>query len=386
LPHVEHLYVHVPFCARRCTYCDFSIAVRPVVPVAEYLDGLTRELEQAGRPASPRTVYLGGGTPSKLGGDGITRLAQMLGAPAGLEEFTIEANPEDVTPGAVRAWVAAGVNRLSLGSQSFDEGVLAWMHRTHDAAAIGRAVRAAREGGVGNLSLDLIFSLPESLGRDWRRDLDLTVAQEPDHISLYGLTVEPGTPLARQIQRGETATTPDSRYAEEYLAAHEVLASAGYAFYEVSNAARPGREAVHNRAYWRRVPYLGVGPSAHSFDGTTRWWNEPAYAKWVELLAAGSSPVAEREELGPDQVRMEELYLGLRTTDGIALWQDSPARLLQAAEQWVRAGWAQIVAAEGLGDLATGRLGDFPSGDLATGRLILTPSGWLRLDELVATL
>lgn len=373
VPGFEHLYVHVPFCARRCTYCDFSIAVRPVVPVAEYLDGLTRELAQTGRPASPRTLYLGGGTPSKLGGAGIARLAEIVGVPAGLEEFTIEANPEDVTPGAVRDWVAAGVNRLSLGSQSFDATVLAWMHRTHDVAAIARAVQVAREGGVGNLSLDLIFALPESLGRDWRADLDRTIALEPDHVSLYGLSVEPGTPLVRQVHRGETLPPPDTRYAAEYLEAHEVLRAAGYGFYEVSNAARPGREAIHNRAYWRRVPYLGIGPSAHSFDGTARWWNEPAYAKWLELLAAGSSSIAEREVLGVDEVRLEELYLGLRTTDGIALWQDSPARLLQAAEQWVRAGWAQIVAAG-------------PLGDLATRRLVLTPSGWLRLDELVSTI
>ncbi len=374
---VEHLYIHVPFCARRCTYCDFSIAVRAITPVTEYAEALARELAGAERAGPLRTLYLGGGTPSRLGGEGIARVAALAGAGQGLDEFTIEANPEDVTPEVARAWVRAGVNRLSLGSQSFDDRVLAWMHRTHDAAAIGRAVRVARDAGIANLSLDLIFSLPESLGRDWNADLARTVALEPDHISLYGLTVEAGTPLAKQILRGQSAAAPDTRYADEYLRAHEVLGAAGYAFYEVSNAARPGREAIHNRAYWRRVPYLGVGPSAHSFDGAAhRWWNEPAYAKWVSLLETGASPVAGEEALTAEQVRMEEVYLGLRTTDGLTLRQDDSAQLLQQATAWARAGWAEVESPEGF---AKGGHEGRPC------TIRLTPAGWLRLDELVAS-
>ncbi len=360
----HHLYIHVPFCARRCTYCDFSIAVRAVTPVAEYLEGIARELRRTAAPAGLATVYLGGGTPSKLGGEGIERLAELVGARPGLDEFTIEANPEDVTAEAVRAWSAAGVNRLSLGAQSFDAAVLAWMHRTHAADAIPRAVRAAREGGIGNVSVDLIFALPASLDRDWRADLTSAIALEPDHISLYGLTVEEGTPLARQIVRGQTAVAPDARYGDEYLLAHHLLGAAGYRFYELSNAARPGREAVHNQAYWRLAPYLGIGPSAHSFDGTSRWWNEPAYARWRARLAAGESPVAGREILGDAQHELERLYLGLRTVEGISL-EGVPARVLQVMERWVASGWAV--------------------GGLTSGRLRLTPPGWLRLDELVAS-
>ena len=248
----------------------------------------------------------------------------MRGRPS---EFTIEANPEDVTAANARAWVRSGVNRLSLGAQSFDDTVLAWMHRTHRAERIGEAVRAARGAGIENLSLDLIFALPPALGRDWRRDLDAAAALDPDHISLYGLTVEPGTPLFRQAQRGDLVGAGEERYAAEYLEAHERLAGSGYRFYEVSNAARPGREAVHNRAYWRLAPYLGVGPSAHSFDGVSRWWNEPAYARWRRLLSEGQSPVAGREILNDHQRRLEERYLGLRTSEGLMLPEPCPPPL-----------------------------------------------------------
>ena len=360
----RHLYVHVPFCARRCTYCDFSIAVRRETPVAEFLDSLAREAGITGIPADLATVYLGGGTPSRLGGAGIARLAALLGGRRDLAEFTIEANPEDITADAVSAWLAAGVNRISLGAQSFDQAVLRWMHRVHDAEAIGRAVRTARAAGAANISLDLIFSLPESLGRDWRNDLARAIALDPDHISLYGLTIEDGTPLGRQVQRGEMTAASDTRYEDDYLLAHQLLGAAGYRFYEVSNAARAGREAIHNRAYWRLVPYLGIGPSAHSFDGSARWWNEPAYARWRERLASGASPVAGREILGAPQQAVEQLYLGLRTSEGIALDHPAAVRLAKVAPQWIRQGWAE-------------RFGE--------GRLRLSTLGWLRLDELVAS-
>ena len=365
----RHLYIHVPFCARRCTYCDFSIAVRRRTPVAEYLDGLSRELALTGPPAGLATIYLGGGTPSRLGGEGIARLADLLGRPVGLDEFTIEANPDDVTPEAVRAWAAAGVDRISLGAQSFDGRVLAWMHRTHQADQVGRAVAVARDGGLANVSLDLIFALPESLERDWSRDLDQALALEPDHISLYGLTVEAGTPLFRQIGRGESAAPPDSRYEAEYLLAHERLAAAGLRFYEVSNAARPGREAVHNRAYWRRVPYLGLGPSAHSFDGGVRWWNEAAYARWASLLQAGTRPVAGREILADAQRDLEQLYLGLRTVEGVELADPVAPKLQQSLDMWAAKGWVTLK------HLPSCRLAVLPS-----------PQGWLRLDELVASI
>ena len=392
-----HLYVHVPFCARRCTYCDFSIAVRRRTPVAPYLGALARELVLAGVPAEPATVYLGGGTPSLLGGEGVAALAGLLGLRRAPEEFTLEANPEDVTDEAARTWVRAGVNRVSLGAQSFDDRVLEWMHRTHRAARIGEAVRSARRAGIANLSLDLIFALPESLGRDWARDLDAAAALEPDHVSLYGLTLEPATPLFRRAERRELDPAPEARYADEYLLAHERLAAAGYRFYEVSNAARPAREAVHNRAYWTLAPYVGLGPSAHSFDGLARWWNEPAYARWQKLLACGTSPVAGRELLSDAQRRLERSYLGLRTAEGIELPEPCPPGLAATLERWRAAGWAELDPGPGHGDIGVRE--DHPDAPVSASsrppnpgspgprswRVHLTPQGWLRLDELVAS-
>jgi oxygen-independent coproporphyrinogen-3 oxidase len=243
------------------------------------------------------------------------------------------------------------------------------MHRTHQADQVGRAVAVARDQGLANVSLDLIFALPESLGRDWGRDLDLALALAPDHISLYGLTVEAGTPLFRQIARGEAGAPPDTRYEAEYLLAHERLAAGGLGFYEVSNASLPGREAVHNRAYWRRVPYLGLGPSAHSFDGTSRWWNEPAYARWVTILKKGARPVAGREILADAQRDLEQRYLGLRTVEGIELEPAEAARLNDKLKAWAARGWLTL-------------------SPLPSGRLAVLPSvhGWLRLDELVASI
>lgn len=373
----RHLYVHVPFCGRRCTYCDFSIAVRRTVPVAAYLAALGREVALTGARAV-ETLYLGGGTPSRLGGDGIAALARLLTFEPVLAEFTLEANPEDVTAERVRAWAAAGVNRISLGAQSFDDRVLAWMHRTHDAARIGTAVRTARAGGIGNLSLDLIFALPPDLRRDWRRDLEAAIALEPDHVSLYGLTVEHGTPLFRQVDRGDVAPAEEERYEEEYLLAHERLGAAGYAFYEVSNAARAGREAVHNRAYWQLEPYLGLGPAAHSFDGVSRWWNEPTYVRWLEKLEQGRTPMAGHEILNDHQRRLEQMYLGLRTRRGITLPDPCPSTLLETLERWVAAGWA-VLEGEPRPASSCASVPPCP-------RARLTPLGWLRLDELVASI
>jgi oxygen-independent coproporphyrinogen-3 oxidase len=376
----DHLYVHVPFCARRCTYCDFSIAVRRRVPVRAYVDALRLELERVGRPELLATIYLGGGTPSLLGGEAVAELLALVKPPGEVAELTLEANPDDVTAVAARQWRQAGVNRVSLGAQSFDDRALAWMHRTHNAETTGRAVRILRRAGISNLSLDLIFALPAELSRDFARDLEQAIALEPEHISLYGLTIEPGTALARQAARAEIAPAGEDRYEAEYLEAHRRLRLAGYDFYEVSNACRPGFEALHNRAYWKLEPYLGVGPSAHSYDGIARWWNEPAFARWAALLQANQSPVAGREILNHAQSSLEATYLALRTREGLEVEPSSPIEA--AARRWIAAGWAQWsggtshhAAGKGLGAAGAPPL-----------RLALTPQGWLRLDVLVASL
>src|SRR5437660_3085173 len=285
-----HLYVHVPFCQRRCSYCDFSIAVRRRIPAREYVDSILTETARI--PTSIlETIYLGGGTPSLLPPQAVNSLLHELALKFRIPhstfriEVTLEANPEDVTPDSARAWQRAGINRVSLGAQSFDDNVLKWMHRSHDAARIGAAVHALRGAGIENISLDLIFGLPEELNRDWERDLEMAQALRTTHLSLYGLTIEPRTPLERWISRGATHTPSDERYAEEYLAAHRRLKAAGFEFYEVSNAARDGFRSRHNSAYWSAKPYVGLGPAAHSFDGRTRRWTLRAWEAYRRASA-----------------------------------------------------------------------------------------------------
>lgn len=362
----RHVYVHVPFCARRCSYCDFSIAVRREVPVDQYLDALGRELVHR-HPLASRTpidtLYFGGGTPSLLGGQGVRRALELLAAHFGLHagtEVTLEANPDDVMPEATASWRAAGVNRLSIGSQTFDAGALAWMHRSHTAEQIGTAVEVAKVAGLDNLSLDLIFALPASLRRDWRRDLEGVIALDPAHVSLYGLTVEQGTPLGKWRARGEVREAGESRYEREFLLAHELLSAAGYEHYEVSNYARAGRRSRHNSSYWLRVPYAGLGPSAHAFDGSVRRWNVPAYAEWERLLVDGRIPTGGEERLTDEETRSERVYLGLRTDAGLVLDEAE----VQHVQPWIKRGWARL---------------DEP-------RLVLTPTGWLRLDALATDL
>ena len=432
---VRHLYIHVPFCVRRCSYCDFSIAVRKSVPGSSYVHAVLRELDllrnspgwvnpgaqprgpeatgthtgqprgpeatgthtgqprgpeatgthtgqprgpeatgtHTGQPRGPKatdldTLYLGGGTPSLLPAPDLARLLTSLldafhSTPSlDAVEVTLEANPEDVTPEAVRAWRSAGVNRVSLGAQSFDDRALQWMHRSHDAARIGDAVRTLRAAGIENISLDLIFALPEELHRDWERDLDQAISLLPSHISLYGLTVEPRTPLDRWISRGATKLPADDRYAEEYLAAHGRLNAEGYQFYEVSNAARDGFRSRHNSAYWSGRSYTGLGPAAHSFDGRARRWNIPAWEAYRRAIAEGRSPVESEEVLTPEQQELERMYLALRTDAGLS--RAAFPRLPPPLSAWLRAGWM------------------IEEGD----KLLCTPEGWLRLDELVAKL
>jgi oxygen-independent coproporphyrinogen-3 oxidase len=364
-----HVYLHVPFCARRCTYCDFAIAVRRRVPSDPYVSAVLREwaLWQT-EPVwdlSPQieTIYFGGGTPSRLDAGAIARLVDRLAFDRPLisdAELTLEANPDDVTASAAATWKAAGINRVSLGVQSFDPEVLRWMHRTHSSSQVAPAVDALRTAGLQAMSLDLIFGLPAEINRDWERDLEQALALQPEHLSLYGLTIEPGTPLGRRAVRGEIAAIGDDRYAAEFLAAHQALVDAGYVHYEVSNAARPGYQARHNSAYWRRRAFVGLGPSAHSGFGNERRWNLRDWEAYHRAVLAGCTPIAGRELLDPDAVALEELYLGLRTDQGLHA-DRIPDR---TRREWERSGWAVSDSK----------------------RLRLTPEGWLRLDALVAAI
>jgi oxygen-independent coproporphyrinogen-3 oxidase len=376
-----HLYVHVPFCARRCSYCDFSIAVRSRTPIDEYVEALRSELKQGGVEGSQLdTVYLGGGTPSRLGGPGIASVLAAIRERATIAknaEVTLEANPDDVNDIAVAQWLAAGVNRISLGAQSFDDNVLEWMHRTHDASQIALAVKAIKRGGIDNISLDLIFALPAHLDRDWKNDVQRALELDPAHVSLYGLTVEAHTPIARWADRGAVVEGSEDQYAEEFLYANEAMSAARFDHYEVSNFSLPGKASRHNSAYWTGAPYAGVGPSAHSFDGAARRWNVAAYAEWVRRLT-NSEPTLGGEEILTDENRdAEEVYLGLRTRNGLEIGEAE----LSVAELWRSAGWAELE--RGAESAST----DAASDRTAVGaRIRLSPTGWLRLDSLAADL
>jgi oxygen-independent coproporphyrinogen III oxidase len=308
------------------------------------------------------TVYLGGGTPSALGPE-VARLLEVLSefmTFSASAEVTLEANPEHVTQMAASAWRTAGVNRLSLGAQSFDAAALRWMHRTHRVDDITRAYDAARGAGVENVSLDLIFALPEKIGRDWSEDLSRAIQLRPAHLSLYGLTVEPATPLGRWVERGETVAADDAIFEREFLDAHAAATAAGYEHYEVSNFALPGARSRHNGSYWTGESYAGLGPSAHELNGNARRWNTAAYVAWRQALSAGRDPVAGSEQLTRENQDTERVYLGLRTIDGLVL-EPGDDRVI---DSWEEQRWVERRAE----------------------RAVLTPRGWLRLDTLAADL
>lgn len=361
-----HLYLHVPFCARKCSYCDFAIAVRREAPDAEYLQAIGREWDAWQRHpalaarAPLRTIYFGGGTPSRLAPETIGALVALVTQDCSLmegAEVTLEANPDDVTSARADGWVRAGVNRISLGVQSHDPTVLTWMHRTHRAEQVAPAMAMLREAGIANISIDLIFALPPEVPRDWGADLDATFALAPDHISLYGLTVEPHTPLARWTERGVAHEAPAERYADEYLLAHERLTTHGFEHYEVSNAGQPGRRSRHNSAYWSGADYLGLGPSAHSFIGGVRSWNAREWADYQRRIGGGEPVTVGRETITGASAELERLYLGLRTDRGVPSDRIPRSQLTR----WLAEGWATEAGAT----------------------LRLTANGWLRLDALV---
>ncbi len=363
----RHAYVHAPFCARRCSYFDFAVTVDARPPTNTWLEAIGRELDQAIEArAWPKlaldTIYVGGGTPSLLGPGAMAGLAATLARHAdwspGNVEWTAEANPERFSADLALDWRRAGVNRISLGAQTFDLAVLRWMGRLHGPDGPGHAVRSARAAGFENLSLDLIFGLPARFERDWSADLDRVLALDPDHVSLYGLTAESATPLGRWVAEGREQLPPEDQYEEEYLLATERLTSAGFVHYEVSNFARPGRDSRHNRAYWSGAAYLGLGPGAHSFVPPQRWWNVRDWAEYRHRLSTGKGPVEDHEAVSAEAGALERAWLGLRTRDGINALSAAEADLLAS---WVTRGLAE----PGEGDAVR-----------------LTARGWLVLDTL----
>jgi oxygen-independent coproporphyrinogen-3 oxidase len=363
------LYVHVPFCARRCSYCDFAVQATREAPVFAWLQAVTAEMrllaEDRGwtRPLELDTLYVGGGTPSLLGVGAMEALAERLAPYAAWDastvEWTCEANPESFTPELAADWRRAGVNRLSLGVQTFHGPALRWMGRLHGPDGARGAMDAARAAGFGNVSVDLIFGFPARLGRDWAADLHRALTLEPEHVSLYGLAAEAGAPLGRWVKEGREALADEDGYADEYLLAHRVLTAAGFEHYEVSNFGLGGRRSRHNGIYWTGAPYAALGPGAHAFHPPLRRWNVRGWDEYQRTIAAGRLPTEDEETVDGEEAALESVWLGLRTDGGWPLSGASPAQRALAAE-WERHGWARV------------------AGDV----LRLTAQGWLLLDRL----
>lgn len=342
------LYVHVPFCDRVCPYCDFAVQTGGPRQRDAYLRSLLQEIRcWADRGVGPTgslgsaggrdpealrwepgqafdSVYLGGGTPSSLSLDALEQILAALrgGLPVAEDaELTLEANPEDISDHRLAAWRSLGVSRLSLGVQSFDPAALDLLGRSHTPRQAIAAIERSMAAGFDAVSLDLIFAVPGQTVASWEASLQRAVELRPHHISCYELTVHPGTRFFRARQRGGFLEVSDDHKAEQFFVTHRFLAAAGYPAYEVSNfARRPEFRSRHNAKYWDHTAYLGLGPSAHSYDGRhQRWWNEPRLIDWQSALDGAGSGVLEVETLTPEQRVLEALALGLRTTAGVDL-------------------------------------------------------------------
>lgn len=317
-------YVHIPFCRRKCYYCDFNSYAGLEHLFKPYIEALLREISCLANlygPEAGESLYFGGGTPSLLPPELIRAVVEGLKENFGLlpgAEITLEANPGTVDKAFLEALLEIGVNRLSLGAQSFNEGELALLGRIHSPEEIEKAFREAREAGFGNVNLDLIYGLPAQSLDSWRVTLEKALELEPEHLSLYALTLEEGVPLAQRIASGELPAPDEDLAAEMYCLAEELLEKAGYEHYEISNWAKPGFACRHNIRYWLNLPYLGFGAGAHSFRGDMRWHNVLHPGEYIEILSAPEitgfpSPVAcEVEKITPAIEMAETVILGLR--------------------------------------------------------------------------
>ncbi|MCS7060108.1 MAG: radical SAM family heme chaperone HemW [Anaerolineae bacterium] len=322
------LYLHIPFCRSRCTYCDFNTYVGMEDLRAPYVQALCREIRAAAQSHalnpiadSPRarptatTIFFGGGTPS------ILPPAQLAGALRACyeafdippsAEVTVECNPGTVDVDYLRALRSEGVNRLSFGAQTADPNELKMLGREHGFEDVIAAIEASRAAGFDNVSFDLIFGLPHQTLDSWRRTLQVALPLQPDHISLYALTIERGTPLHDQVRRGETPLPDPDAAADMYDLAEDVLGAAGYIHYEISNWCKPGQACAHNLIYWRNEPYFGFGAGAHSSSIRRRWWNVRRPAEYISRLARGESPQADGEDIDERASRGETMVMGLR--------------------------------------------------------------------------
>ncbi len=374
-PEPSGLYLHIPFCASICNYCNFNRGLLDEGLKRAYVDALAREIAMRATGEPVDTIYFGGGTPSLLSPGEAARLLAACRSSFNVDpgvEITFEVNPETVDRAKLDAFRAAGINRLSFGVQSFDDEELARLDRRHDAARARAAFADARAAGFDNISLDLMMWLPgQSLAR-WRANVDALIALSPEHASLYLLEIYPNAPLRDAMAREQWSRAPDDDAAEMYEQAMDTLELAGYRQYEISNVARPGRESRHNVKYWTGTAWHGLGAGAHGTVGARRWRNLPDTRAYNASVARGVTPEAETTEISPEERLQEALFMGLRMRVGVDL--------------------AKLRAQHGV-DLA-GRYGDkletFVSAGLLdevgyhAGRLILTRRGQLLANEVLS--
>jgi oxygen-independent coproporphyrinogen-3 oxidase len=314
------LYVHIPFCSAICPYCDFAVVRSRRADHQPFLRRLAGEAARYSQSATVfDSIYLGGGTPSALHPEALAELVAMLRGAFRLDQevrLSIEVNPEDVDAGSVDAWRGLGIHTVSLGVQALDDATLRFLGRRHRRREALAAIALVRAAGFAAVSVDLIYAVPGQTVEHWRAVLEQVAAMGVDHLSCYELTVHEGTPFERWRARGDLRLPEDRRRYELFLATHRSLEDLGLIGYEVSNFAR-SRElrSRHNQKYWHHAPYLGLGPSAHSFDGRRRWWNRRGLRDYLER----DGEVADSEEMTPEGLELETVLFGVRTTDGIGL-------------------------------------------------------------------
>ncbi len=376
-------YLHVPYCATRCGYCDFNTYTASELRGSggvlasrdNYAGQVVEEIRLARKtlgddPRPVRTVFVGGGTPTLLAAGDLVRMLDAVRDEFGLAddaEVTTEANPESVNPAYLEELRAGGFNRISFGMQSAKQHVLKILDRTHTPGRPEACVAEARAAGFEHVNLDLIYGTPGESDEDWRASLEAAIGAGPDHVSAYALIVEEGTQLARRIRRGEVPMTDDDVHADRYLIAEDVLSGAGFDWYEVSNwATSEAGRCLHNELYWRGADWWGAGPGAHSHVGGVRWWNVKHPGAYAAALASGKSPGAGREVLTDEDRRVERVLLELRLREGVELGILRPGGL-EAARR---------ALADGLLDPEA----------YATGRAVLTLRGRLLADAVVRDL
>ncbi|GGX00870.1 coproporphyrinogen III oxidase [Streptomyces chryseus] len=376
-------YLHVPYCATRCGYCDFNTYTATELRGSggalasrdNYADTLVEEVRLARKvlgddPRPVRTVFVGGGTPTLLAAGDLVRMLGVIRDEFGLAddaEITTEANPESVNPQYLAELRAGGFNRISFGMQSAKQHVLKILDRTHTPGRPEACVAEARAAGFEHVNLDLIYGTPGESDADWQASLDAAIGAGPDHVSAYALIVEEGTQLARRIRRGEVPMTDDDVHADRYLMTESALSAAGFEWYEVSNwATSDAARCLHNELYWRGADWWGAGPGAHSHVGGVRWWNVKHPGAYAQALGDGRSPGAGREVLPAEDRRVERILLELRLADGCPLSLLAPAGLAAAERA-----------------LADGLLAPEP---FAAGRAVLTLRGRLLADAVVRDL